>query len=305
MQRRIEGPSVEGRRVVAVEAPPPRGGRSCRRWRRTTGGRRGGGGVRRRASIARREPARRCARQPDCRTCSRSVTPTSGCSSPKPPATRPPGARCGWMMPPLTSGRSRHGRRWHRPARRWGAGRGIALVWGVATYNGFVRLRNLVEEAWRQVDVELHRRYDLIPNLVETRQGVRGPRAGGLRGGHASPAQPPPRGRTGTNRLAPENALTEAIGRLFAVAEAYPVLRASEQLPGPAGGAHQHRGPHRRRSALLQRERAPAQHEGRELPSNVIVGCVPASARRPTSRPRTPPRAVPRVDFGQGGGAGA
>ena len=47
----------------------------------------------------------------------------------------------------------------------------IALLWGVATYNGFVRLRNLVQEAWRQIDVELHRRHDLIPNLVDTVKG--------------------------------------------------------------------------------------------------------------------------------------
>lgn len=47
----------------------------------------------------------------------------------------------------------------------------ITLLWGVATYNGFVRLRNLVQEAWRQIDVELHRRHDLIPNLVDTVKG--------------------------------------------------------------------------------------------------------------------------------------
>src|SRR5688572_31504474 len=47
----------------------------------------------------------------------------------------------------------------------------VPLGWGVATYNGFVRLRNLVQEAWRQIDVELQRRHDLIPNLVETVKG--------------------------------------------------------------------------------------------------------------------------------------
>ena len=44
-------------------------------------------------------------------------------------------------------------------------------IWVVAKYNGFVKLRNLVQESWRQIDVELHRRYDLIPNLVETVKG--------------------------------------------------------------------------------------------------------------------------------------
>ena len=47
----------------------------------------------------------------------------------------------------------------------------VGGLWAVATYNGFVRLRNLVQESWRQIDVELHRRHDLIPNLIETVKG--------------------------------------------------------------------------------------------------------------------------------------
>src|SRR5665648_310898 len=47
----------------------------------------------------------------------------------------------------------------------------IALLWGAVTYNGFVRLRNLVQEAWRQIDVDLHRRHGLIPNLGDTAKG--------------------------------------------------------------------------------------------------------------------------------------
>jgi LemA protein len=106
----------------------------------------------------------------------------------------------------------------------------IALIWAVATYNGFVRLRNLVQEAWRQIDVELNRRHDLIPNLVETVKGYAAHERGvfdevsqaraAASGGGQSPAQ----------QAASENVLTQALGRLFAVAEAYPVLRASENF---------------------------------------------------------------------------
>src|SRR5690606_37667921 len=106
----------------------------------------------------------------------------------------------------------------------------VPLGWGVATYNGFVRLRNLVHEAWRQIDVELQRRHDLIPNLVETVKGYAAheravfdevTRARALASGPASgPAE----------QAAHENVLTQAIGRLFAVAEAYPQLRASENF---------------------------------------------------------------------------
>ncbi|HZL01624.1 MAG TPA: LemA family protein [Cellulomonas sp.] len=106
----------------------------------------------------------------------------------------------------------------------------IVLIWAVAAYNGFVRLRNLVQEAWRQIDVELNRRHDLIPNLVETVKGYAAHERGvfddvsraraAASGGGQSPAQ----------QAASENVLTQALGRLFAVAEAYPVLRASENF---------------------------------------------------------------------------
>nr|PZM95451.1 MAG: LemA family protein [Actinomycetota bacterium] len=102
--------------------------------------------------------------------------------------------------------------------------------WAVATYNGLVRLRNLVQEAWRQIDVELQRRHDLIPNLVEavkayakhereTFDAVTQARAAASQPGLA-PAQ----------QAAQENILTQALGRLFAVAEAYPQLQANQNF---------------------------------------------------------------------------
>ena len=106
----------------------------------------------------------------------------------------------------------------------------IVLLWGVATYNGFVRLRNLVQEAWRQIDVELHRRHDLIPNLIETVKGYAAHERGvfeevtAARAAASSPASGP------AEQAAHENQLTAALGRLFAVAEAYPQLRASENF---------------------------------------------------------------------------
>ena len=45
------------------------------------------------------------------------------------------------------------------------------IVWGFSAYNGFVKSRNIIQESWRQIDVELNRRYELIPNLVETVRG--------------------------------------------------------------------------------------------------------------------------------------
>jgi len=106
----------------------------------------------------------------------------------------------------------------------------IALLWAVGAYNGFVRLRNLVQEAWRQIDVELTRRHDLIPNLVETVKGYAAHERGVFdevaqaRSLASAPASGP------AEQAAHENQLTQALGKLFAVAEAYPVLRASENF---------------------------------------------------------------------------
>lgn len=106
----------------------------------------------------------------------------------------------------------------------------IGLIWGVVTYNGFVRLRNLVQEAWRQIDVELHRRHDLIPNLVETVKGYAAHERAvfdevtAARAAAASPGSSP------AQQAVQENQLTAALGRLFAVAEAYPQLRAAENF---------------------------------------------------------------------------
>jgi LemA protein len=106
----------------------------------------------------------------------------------------------------------------------------IGLLWAVATYNGFVRLRNLVQEAWRQIDVELHRRHDLIPNLVEAVKGYAAHERGVFdevtraRAAAANPGSGP------AEQAAQENVLSQALGRLFAVAEAYPQLRASENF---------------------------------------------------------------------------
>ncbi|HZB23071.1 MAG TPA: LemA family protein [Gaiellaceae bacterium] len=99
----------------------------------------------------------------------------------------------------------------------------------VVLYNRLVRLRNRVENAWAQVDVQLRRRYDLIPNLVETVKGY----ASHERATFEEVTQARTRAqeaRTVEEQAQAENMLTAAIGRLFAVAEAYPELRATENF---------------------------------------------------------------------------
>src|SRR4029450_11900942 len=96
-------------------------------------------------------------------------------------------------------------------------------------YNKLVRLRNRCENAWAQVDVQLRKRYDLIPNLVESVKGY----AAHERGVFDEVTQArtaAQRAQSVQEQAQAENALTAAIGRLFAVAEAYPELRATENF---------------------------------------------------------------------------
>ena len=96
-------------------------------------------------------------------------------------------------------------------------------------YNKLVRLRNRTQNAWAQVDVQLRRRYDLIPNLVETVKGYAAHERGTFE--EVTKARTAAQQAQGVQDQAQaENALTAAIGRLFAVAEAYPQLRATENF---------------------------------------------------------------------------
>jgi LemA protein len=106
----------------------------------------------------------------------------------------------------------------------------LVALWGVAGYNGLIKLRNRVEEAWRQIDVELTRRHDLIPNLVETVKGYasheRETLDAVIRARNAA-AQP---GSSIAEQGQQEGVLTQALGRLFALAEAYPDLKANQNF---------------------------------------------------------------------------
>lgn len=103
----------------------------------------------------------------------------------------------------------------------------VAVLWAVAAYNGLVRLRNLVQEAWRQIDVELQRRHDLIPNLVQTVKGYASHEASTLEDVTQARTIAAAPGSSPAQQAQQENVLTQALGRLFAVAEAYPDLKAN------------------------------------------------------------------------------
>jgi len=103
------------------------------------------------------------------------------------------------------------------------------ILWGVAAYNGLVRLRQQVGAAWADIDVQLKRRHDLVPNLVEAVKGYAGHEKGTLEAviqarNQAMSAQgPAAQGQA-------ENMLAGALKSIFALSEAYPQLRASENF---------------------------------------------------------------------------
>ncbi len=105
----------------------------------------------------------------------------------------------------------------------------ILAAYGVLTYNALVKLRVQVDGAWADIDVQLKRRHDLVPNLVETVKGYASHEKGTFEAvvaarSRAMAAQGP------ADRAAAENALTSTLKSLFALAEAYPQLRASENF---------------------------------------------------------------------------
>ena len=116
----------------------------------------------------------------------------------------------------------------------------VVLAVGVAMYNGLIRSKNQVENAWSQIDVQLKRRYDLIPNLVETAKGymsheretleavinARNQAASAAGKAAANPGDPTAMGVLG----GAETMLTQSLGRLFALAEAYPDLKANQNM---------------------------------------------------------------------------
>ena len=105
----------------------------------------------------------------------------------------------------------------------------LLVLFGVGMYNGLVRLKVQCDNAWADIDVQLKRRYDLIPNLVETVKGYAGHEKGTLEAvinarNRAMSATGP------ADKAQAENMLSGALKSLFALSEAYPQLRAIESF---------------------------------------------------------------------------
>lgn len=105
----------------------------------------------------------------------------------------------------------------------------LLALYVIVTYNGLIKLRNRIQNAWAQIDVQLRRRYDLIPNLVETVKGYAKHEQGTFEAvtqarANAINAQGP------ADQARAENMITGALKSLFAVSEAYPDLKANQNF---------------------------------------------------------------------------
>lgn len=107
----------------------------------------------------------------------------------------------------------------------------LIVLWLIGVYNGLVRLNNKTKEAWSDIDVQLKRRHDLIPNLVETVKGYAKHEAGTFEKVTEARANALA-AKTPGEKAEAENALSGTLKSLFAVAENYPELKASTNFSG-------------------------------------------------------------------------
>ena len=177
----------------------------------------------------------------------------------------------------------------------------IALIafWFIGAYNGLIGLKNQVANAWKQIDVQLKRRHDLIPNLVNTVKGAMEFERGTLEA--VISARNRAIGATGVKETAKaEGELTHALGRLFALTEAYPDLKANaniaqlqEELTSTenrVGFARQHYN-----DVATQYNTRQSQ-----FPTNLVAGLAKASPAELWEIEDAAERAVPNVDLSFG-----
>ena len=180
----------------------------------------------------------------------------------------------------------------------------LLAVVGVVMYNGLIGLRNKVEEGWRQIDVELKRRHDLIPNLVETVKGYAAHERGTLEEVMAARSAAMSGASTPAAAAQAEGQLSQALGRLMAVAEAYPDLKANQNflaLQQELTSTEDRIASSRRYYNALVRE---LNTKVESVPSNIVANIAGVKRAEYFETPATE-AVVPNVSFGGDGTGGA
>jgi LemA protein len=174
---------------------------------------------------------------------------------------------------------------------------GVIVIFVISIYNGLVQLRVQCDNAWSDIDVQLKRRYDLIPNIVETVKGYAGHEKGTLEGVVAA------RNRAMSTegpaaKAEAEGVLTSALRQVFALAEAYPQLRAVEsftQLQQTLSQIEDSIQNARRYYNAVVRD---FNTKIAQFPSNILAGMFNFKAREFFEISAPAEREVPKVSFG-------
>src|ERR1700684_4564287 len=175
----------------------------------------------------------------------------------------------------------------------------VVVMYLMFAYNGLVRLKVQCDNAWADIDVQLKRRYDLIPNLVETVKGYASHEKGTLEGvvqaRNAAMNSQGPAAKSET-----EGMLTQALRQVFALAEAYPQLRAVESFTQLQGTLNQLedtiQNARRYYNAVVRDLNTKIQ----EFPSNIIAGMFNFKPREFFEISAPAEREAPKVSFGAG-----
>jgi len=180
----------------------------------------------------------------------------------------------------------------------------LLIIFGIGTYNSLVRLKVQCDNAWADIDVQLKRRYDLIPNLVETVKGYAAHEKGTLEAvinarNRAMSATGP------ADKAAAENMLSGALKSLFALSEAYPQLRAIEGFTSLQNSLSQI-------EETVQNARRYYNAVVRDLntrilqfPTNIFAGMLGFQQREFFEVSSAVEREAPKVSFGSPGAPGA
>jgi LemA protein len=173
----------------------------------------------------------------------------------------------------------------------------LVVVFVVAMYNGLVRLRVQCDNAWSDIDVQLKRRYDLIPNLVETVKGYAAHEKGTLEGVITA------RNRAMTTegpaaKAQAEGMLTAALRQVFALAEAYPQLRAVESFTQLQQSLNQIEDSVQNARRYYNAVVRDLNTKIAQFPSNLIAGTFNFKPREFFEISAPAEREVPKVSFG-------
>ena len=175
----------------------------------------------------------------------------------------------------------------------------VVALWVVGAYNRLIALKNQVVNGWKQIDVQLKRRHDLIPNLVETVKGSMNFEKSTLEA--VISARNKAMGASGVQETAKaEGQLTQALGKLFALSEAYPDLKSNQnvlQLQEEITGTENKIGFARQAYNDMATQYNTAQMQ---FPTNLMAGLAKAVPAELWEIDDATERAVPKVDLGFG-----